>query len=45
MLTMTLHTVNIFTNKNVLSSLRHERIYNCHNDTFLQISKYIQTTR
>jgi hypothetical protein len=43
-LTMTSHTVNMFTNQNVLS-LRHERIYDYHNVEFLQICKDTQTTR
>ena len=34
-LTMTSHTVNLFTNKNVSSLVRHERIYDYHNDAFL----------
>ena len=44
-LTMTSHTVNLFTNKNVSSLVRHERIYDYHNDAFLQISKSIQIRR
>ena len=41
-LTMTSHTVNLFTNKNVSSLVRHVRIYDYHNDAFLQISKNTQ---
>jgi hypothetical protein len=36
---MTSHTVNMFTNKHVLSLLRHERIYDYNNDAFLKNSK------
>ena len=43
-LTMTSHTVNLFTNKNVSSLVRHERIYDYHN-AYLQISKNIQIRR
>ena len=38
-LTMTSHTVNLFTNKNVSSLLRHECIYDYHNDAFLNFLK------
>jgi hypothetical protein len=31
-----------YTNKNASFLLRHERIYNYHNDAFLQISKNTQ---
>jgi hypothetical protein len=32
----------MFTNKNVLSLLRHVRIYDYHNDVFLQILKILK---
>jgi hypothetical protein len=35
----------MFKNKNVSSLLRHESIYDYHNDAFLQISKNTQTRR
>jgi hypothetical protein len=40
-LIMTSHTVILFINKNVSSLLRHERIFDYHNNAFLQISKKI----